>query len=81
MSVETFLRRMGFVAVVQSLNHVLLFVIPCIAARQASLSFSISWSFLTLMRIESMMSPDRALPSVLFSFCDCLYSDQTILLI
>ena len=69
------------VAVVQLLSRGHLFVSPCIAACQASLSFSISWSFLTLMRIESMMSPDRALPSVLFSFCDCLYSDQTILLI
>ena len=41
--------------VVQSLSHVLLFATPWIAARQASLSFTISWSLLKLMSIESVM--------------------------
>jgi len=41
--------------VVQSLNHVWLFVTPRTAARQASLSFTISQSLLKLMSIESMM--------------------------
>ena len=40
--------------VVQSFIHVLLFVTPCTAACQDSLSFTISWSLLKLMSIESM---------------------------
>ena len=40
-----------FVVVVQSLNCVQLFVTPC----QASLSFTISWSSLKFMSIESMV--------------------------
>ena len=42
-------------AVVQSLSHVWLSVTPWTAARQASLSFTISQSLLKLMRIESVM--------------------------
>ena len=41
--------------VVQSLSHVQLFAAPWTAARQASLSFTISRSLLKLMSIESMM--------------------------
>ena len=41
--------------VVQSLSHVWLLVTPWTAARQASLSFTISQSLLKLMSIESMM--------------------------
>ena len=47
--------KLNFV-VVQSLSCVQLFAIPWTAARQASLSFTISWSFLKLMSIESVMS-------------------------
>ena len=43
------------VAVVQSLSCVQLFVTPWTAARQASLSFTISLSLLKLMSIESVM--------------------------
>ena len=46
---------MRFVVVVQSLSHVQLFATPWTAARQASLSFTISWSLLKLMSIESVM--------------------------
>ena len=42
-------------AVVQLLSCVPLFVTPWIAACQASLSFTISWSLLKLMSIESVM--------------------------
>ena len=42
-------------AVVQSLSHVQLFVIPRTAARQASLSFTMPQSLLKLMSIELMM--------------------------
>ena len=41
--------------VVQSVSHVQLFAIPWTAARQASLSFFISWSLLKLMYIESVI--------------------------
>ena len=40
---------------VQSLSHVRLFVTPWIAAHQASLSITNSWSLLKLMSIESVM--------------------------
>ena len=40
---------------VQSLSHVQLFVTPCTAARQASLSFTTSLSLLILMSIKSVM--------------------------
>ena len=40
---------------VQSLSHVRLSVTPRTAAHQTSLSFTISWSLLRLMSIESMM--------------------------
>ena len=40
------------IIVVQSLNCVQVFATPCIAACQASLSFTISWSLLKLMSIE-----------------------------
>ena len=40
---------------VQSLSHVRLFATPWIAARQASLSITISWSSLRLMSVESVM--------------------------
>ena len=42
-------------SLVQSLSRVQLFAIPWTAARQASLSFTISQSLLTLTSIESMM--------------------------
>ena len=42
--------------VVQSLSHVQLYVTPWTAARQASLSFTNSWSLLKLMSTESMMT-------------------------
>ena len=43
------------IGIVQLLSHVWLFVITCMAAKQASLTFTISWSFLKLMSIESVM--------------------------
>ena len=43
------------VSSVQSLSCIWLFVTPWTAARQASLSFTISWSLLKLMSIESVM--------------------------
>ena len=45
--------------VVQSPHHVQFFVTPWTAACQASLSFTISWRFLKLMSIESVMPPNH----------------------
>ena len=70
------------VGVVQSLSCVHLFVTPWTAARQVSLSFTISWSLLKLMSIESVMpshhlflcGPLLLLPSVvvIYSYCHLL---------
>ena len=46
---------------VQSLNRVRLFVTPWIAARQASLSITNSWSSLRLMSIESYLGSNSIL--------------------
>ena len=43
------------VVIFQSLSHVWLFATPWTAARQASLSFTVSWSLLKLMSIVSVM--------------------------
>ena len=43
------------IAIVQSLSHIWLFVIPWTAGHKASLSFTISRNLLTLMSIESVM--------------------------
>ena len=56
------------VVLVQSLNHVQLFVIPWTAAHQASLSFTISQSMVTFMSIESVRLTISS-SSALFSFC------------
>ena len=47
------------VIVVQSLSRVRVFATPWTAARQASLPFTVSWSLLTLMSIESVMPSDH----------------------
>ena len=44
-----------YIAIVQSLTHVQLFATPWTAACQASLSFTISYSLLKLISIESVM--------------------------
>ena len=48
-----------FIVVFQLLRHVQLFVTPWMAARQASLPFTISWSLPKLMSIESVMPSNR----------------------
>ena len=70
---------------VQSLSHVRLFVTPWTAARQASLSFTISQSLLKLMSIESVMPsnhlvlycPLLLLPSIFLSIR--VFSNETVL--
>ena len=47
------------IAVAPSLSHVQLSATPWTAARQASLSFAVSWSLLKLMSIESVRPPNH----------------------
>jgi len=47
----------SLVVAIQLLSCVQLFAIPWTVAQQASLSFTISWSFLKLVSIESVMLP------------------------
>ena len=50
-------------------SHIQLFVIPWTIAHQAPLSFSISWSLLKLMSIESVMSSHHLILCCPFSSC------------
>ena len=59
----------SFFSSVQSLSRVRLFVTPWIAARQASLSITISWSSLKLMSIELWCHPAISSPVDPFSSC------------
>ena len=54
-TVNTSLWRIILVAAVQSFSRVQLFATPWTSARQASLSFTVSWSLLRVMSIESVM--------------------------
>ena len=47
------------IAIVQSLSHVWLFITPWTAARQASLSSTVSWSLLKLVSMELMMASNH----------------------
>ena len=75
-----------FIVVVQ-FNHVQLFATPETVARQASLSFTISWWLLKLMSIESVMPsnhlilcfPLLLLPSTFPAWG--FFSDESVLLI
>ena len=53
--VSTIQQSESAIVVVQLLNHVQFFATPWTVAHQASLSFTISWSFLKLTSIESVM--------------------------
>ena len=78
--------RLRRVAVVQSLSHVQLFATSWTAARQASLSFTISQNLLKLMSIKLMMPsnhlvlchPLRLLPSILPSIRDFSSEKDTL---
>ena len=49
------MKKNTHIYIVQSLSHVRLFAIPWSAACQAFLSFTISWSLLKLMSMDSVM--------------------------
>ena len=57
------------IVVVQSLRRVQLFATPWTAAHQAPLSFTVSWSLLRFMPIESVMLSNHLILCCLFSFC------------
>ena len=58
-----------YVAIVQLLSHVWLFVTLWTVARQAPLSSNISWSLLRFMSIESVMLSNHLILCTPFSFC------------
>ena len=55
--------------IVQSLSRVQLFRTPWTAAHEASLFFTLSWSLLKLMSIESVMPSNHLILSCLLLFC------------
>ena len=63
---------LAVVLVVQSLSGVRLFATPWTAARWTSLSFTISWSLLRLMSIESVMHSNNLVLCVPFPPAFCL---------
>ena len=64
---------LNLLAVVQLLSHVWFFVTPRTAARQASLSFTMSWSLLKLMSIESVMPSNHLILSHPFPFIHSIF--------
>ena len=54
---------------VRSLSHAQLFATPWTAARQDSLSFTISWSLFKLMSIESVMPSNHLILCIPLLFC------------
>ena len=57
----------AFAVVIQSLSHVQLSATPWTAAHQSSLSFTISWSLLKFMSIESVMQSNHPTVAPFFS--------------
>ena len=78
-------RILDTISSVQSLSHFWCFATPWTAAHQASLSFTISWSLLKLMSIQSVMPspflhhPLLLLPSIFPSIR--VFSNETVLCI
>ena len=68
--------------VIQSLSHVRFFATPWTAARQASLSFTISWTLVKLMSIESVMPSNHLIQKVWSGGCrECpLIAEESVLL-
>ena len=63
------------VVIVQFLSRIQLFTTPSTEAYQASLSFTISWSLLKLMSIESdAIQPYYPQPLILIPFSSCFQS-------
>ena len=81
----TSMKTLTIFVVVQSLNHVQLFVTSWTTAHQATLSITNSWSLFRLMSIELMMSSNQLilchplflLPSILPSIT--VFSNESVL--
>ena len=58
----------SMIVLVQLLSRVRLFATPWTAACQASLSFTVSWSLLKFMSVESVMLSAHLISATLFSF-------------
>ena len=69
----------GCGSVVQSLSHVRLFVTPWTSAHQASLSFTVSWSLLKLMSIESVMLSNHLILCCPLLLLPSIYPNQSAL--
>ena len=69
----------SFIVVVPSLSHVQLFVTPWTAACQAALSFTVSWSLLKLMSIESWSHPTISSSVTPFSSCPQSFQHRGLL--
>ena len=63
-----------YIVAVQSLSHVWLFATPWTAAFQTFLSFTVSWSLIKLMSIESVMLPNHLILCFLFLFLPSVFS-------
>ena len=61
--------RLCTTTVAQLLSHAWLFATPWTAARQPSLLFTICWSLLKFMSIESVMPSNHLVPVIPFSSC------------
>ena len=70
---ESCRESLNLLAVVQLLSHVWFFATPWTAARQASLSFTMSWSLLKLMSIESVMPSNHLILSHPFPFIPSIF--------
>ena len=64
----------GLVVVVESLSRIRLFVTPWTVSHQASLSFTISWSLLKLMSIESVMPSNHLIICCLLLLLPSVFS-------
>ena len=62
-------KKSVYIRLVQSLSHVQLFVTPCTAVCQASLSITNFWSLPKLISIESVMPFNHVCICVYFCMC------------
>ena len=66
-------RLSSWLEIVQSLSCVQFFVTPWTAAHQVSLSFTVSWSMLRLVSIESVMPSNHLIICPLFLFLSSVF--------
>ena len=74
----SFFLKLCHVVVVQLLSLVRLFAIPQTAVRQTSLSFTISWSLLKLMSIESVIPSNHLIFYCPFLLLPSIFPIQTM---